>query len=302
MTNVFCFAGACAFLFLKGKKLQSIIFFFATVATMLICVLVLNYLSQGRMIEAMKYCSTGGAVFWKGPVKMFKNIVAYDTSGLMVIISAIAAIMFLNLRKLTGILALTFIISGVATVMMFLSPGVDINHLLDLEVIAIILLASFAAEQTMPRKFILSILTVITVFASISTMAFWRNDEQSPARKEGLEAVELLKKRNHPLLIEDTALSVIAGQRPFLLDPFSLRLARMNNEEFDRDFIGKIRQQFFGAIILMGNPDTFRWWLGPMYETTHFGHGFTDVLKEYYIRDPRFSKSYIYIPRKFPEE
>jgi len=88
---------------------------------------------------------------------------------------------------------------------------------------------------------------------------------------------------------------VLAGQQPYVLDPWMLRLLREGNPYFGEPLLQGLHNQTFGAVVLcMADPRTKfgQWW----YETGQFGPGFASTLNQNYHLVATFDDQRVYLP------
>ena len=88
---------------------------------------------------------------------------------------------------------------------------------------------------------------------------------------------------------------MLAGQEPYVLDPWMLRLLRKRIPDFGEPLLEGLRHQDFGAVVLcMADPKTDfgKWW----YETGHFGPGFASALNQNYRLAATFDDQRVYLP------
>jgi len=105
-----------------------------------------------------------------------------------------------------------------------------------------------------------------------------------------------------PILSENPVIPVLAGQQPYVLDPWMLRLLRNGNPYFGEPLLQGLHNQAFGAVVLcMADPKTKfgQWW----YETGQFGPGFASALDQNYHLVATFDDQRVYLPNSdIPDE
>ena len=193
--------------------------------------------------------------------------------------------------------ALFFVAVLAVTALIFGSPGLNENHFLDLQVASVVLIASSVAQVTVPlyRQLGICALSVVMLMAAVPLLRRFKNGDRRfhPHRfQKVLAAVGNLDK---PILSENPVIPVLAGQQPYVLDPWMLRLLRKNDAYFGEPLLQGLRKQAFGAVVLcMGDPKTKfgQWW----YETGQFGPGFASALTQNYRLVATFDDQRVYLP------
>jgi hypothetical protein len=109
------------------------------------------------------------------------------------------------------------------------------------------------------------------------------------------EAPSACGQRNGPLLSENPWFPLLAGERPFMLDPFMFRLLSLKDPEVALDLHRRLDSRYFRCVILWkpsevaDDPD----W----YATTHFGSGFLNRLEAAYEVGEEDGGAVVYLPR-----
>src|SRR5664279_3146381 len=98
-----------------------------------------------------------------------------------------------------------------------------------------------------------------------------------------------------PILSENPIIPLLAGQSPYVMDPWMLRMIGRRNLDFERPLLEGFQNQSFGAVVLcMADPRTNygRVW----YETESFGSGFVPALNRNYRLASVVDDQMIYLP------
>ncbi len=95
-------------------------------------------------------------------------------------------------------------------------------------------------------------------------------------------------------MAENPLLPIFAGEHPYLLDSFMLRIIRTNNSDIESTFWRELREKKFSAVVLEKNPNTKegKQW----YNEKHFGEGFIEKLEENYYFRKNIDDQFIYLP------
>lgn len=256
--------------------------------------------SQGRFLESLQACASGEPWRFAGILHLGERAFAADPVGVMIIALA-GAFGFASRPRLRDDLPLLlFLTTAVVTLGLSLSPGTDWNHLIDLEVAALVLLVSRLGADRVPRRAGHALLAMIALLAvaqiaTVGTYGFHRG--RDPRRESAIAAVRELGRDDQPLLVENSMLAVEAGYRPFVLDPFALRLLRSRRPDIDRDFRKRLAERQWAAVVLMRDPEAAG---DPWYETGHLGPGFREALLQTYRRSESHPDLIVYLPQDGP--
>ncbi len=89
---------------------------------------------------------------------------------------------------------------------------------------------------------------------------------------------------------------VLAGQQPYVLDPWMVQLLRTRFPEFQQPLLERLRRQEFSAVVLttgaISETGAQEW-----FENNSFGPGFVEALREHYILSQVIAHDYIYLPK-----
>lgn len=190
---------------------------------------------------------------------------------------------------LVATLALTIIIFG--------SPGTASNHLLDLQVASVILLAAFVANATsqLQRRLGIYALTLAMLVAAIPLFRHARSWSAWYHPHQFRRVIEAIGPTNKPILSENPVIPALAGQYPYVLDPWMVQLLQRHIPGFEQPLLERLRNRDFSAVVLTGNPSkqAVRRW----YDTVSFGPGFASALLENYKLATVIDKDWIFLPR-----
>lgn len=262
--------------------------------------------SHGRVVDIFKACALGGTG-WKrllgAPLFMEWNAFHSDLNVFLLVFFALTALLVDLLESPTKCLknlsALLFIATVVTTVAIYGSPGTNFNHLLDIQVASVVVLGCLATRPNQMQKrlgiYAMVVATLIPVGRSVAaqlnepaTSAFTKNE----SRLQGV--IGLVEKSDKPVLSENPIIPVLAGQSPYVLDPWMLSLLRKRIPHFGEPLLKRLRNQAFGVVVLSEDPETDygRDWYG----RELFGPGFTAALKENYRLLSATDHQFVYVP------
>lgn len=259
---------------------------------------VMHIASHGRALGILQATLMGGGSFdrfTKGPLLLVHIAQTGDPGSTGFLLLGFAALLALHGRAFLLMPPVFFICAVGLTSVVMGSPGSNINHLLDLHVASIILIAaSFSHEDARHRGFLASAL-VAAAFLALTPLSFNLLRAARSSESSRLEAVvRAVPASSKPLLAENPYVALLAGERPYVLDPFVVRTVAQRNPAFLDPLLKKLRAQEFRAVVLVVDPrsDDGREW----YISTHFGDGFREVLESNYHWSDRVGGQYIYLP------
>lgn len=304
LNMVFGVAAAFIWLLAKGSRRMAWELAAETCGGCLLVAGMMVVASQGRILEVFKACVFGGTnrtLMMLAPLHVWL-IASRADRGLLLFFSLALFALILELWSRSGKylqnLPLVFFLTTMAvTVVIFGSPGVVANHLVDVQIAAIVLFTAWLAKGAGARvkQFGIYALTLATVLATIPLLhklLVWDRRFQ-PDRFQ--RAIALIQDTHKPILAENPILPVLAGQRPYVLDPWMLRMLRERIPNFGDPLLEGLRHQTFGAVVLsVANAQTAR--ARAWYRWSNFGPGFLPALNENYRLAATVEDQLIYLP------
>ncbi|MCH7623204.1 MAG: hypothetical protein IIB46_03895 [Nitrospinae bacterium] len=294
--------------FLIQKKKSSAIYLASLTAIPgAVIIFLVNDFSQNRAFESFQACALGGfnlGYAIKTPL-WFATFIIRDP--FLMVLLGLAGCLIINKRKaiLDSFLFFYFTISFVSTFAIYSSPGTDNNHLIDLLIASTLVLAfEFQKNQNFFKLYNLSFLFII-----LGTLYTWIpgtisvKDHIEPIGKPTRDTIRFIADRLGPakenLLSENPLVPLLMGQRPIVMDAYSIRIIAKQSPAIHKDFIRKIENNYFGAIILLdwsGAPldqleETMEKTMekrssigvGRFYGAVHFPPGFLELIKKHYF-------------------
>jgi hypothetical protein len=183
-------------------------------------------------------------------------------------------------------------------------PGTDRNHLLELEVAAVLVLAAWlrADEHVHPTKRELvarGLMVAAILLALVRDARAWARGPR-PDAVPSRALIEQLAGEG-PLLSEDATAPVLLGRRPVLLDPYSYRVLVERGRVDPSELAARVRRREFTALVLLRDLHDPNHPLNPAYNQVHFGASVTGAMSEEYQFERRIGPYYIFRPRTRPD-
>lgn len=296
VTTAFGFAAALLWLILAGFSGKAWELVVETACGYLVVAAGMFFASHGRIVTIFKACASAGTSPIRtllGPFHML-SVALRDDPGLLLFF--FLALLVLPNRKARSLPVLFFLTTIAVTAFIFGSPGTSWNHLLDLQVASVIVIVSWLADKGAPvlKQVGTYAFALATLLAAIPVMHLLQAEDRvyPPHRFE--RAITLIGDKQKPILAENPLLPVVAGQRPFVMDPFMFRVIRQHVPHFADTLFEGLRKQAFGAVVLTKDAQTEagRSW----YQNDIFGPGFLASLSEGYRVASVLDDQYIYLP------
>jgi hypothetical protein len=254
--------------------------------------------SHGRALEIFRACAGGGGSLLfalQAPYQMLVKALQGDPVMLLFLVPAIALALSSFKNNKTEILPIYFVLVLLVTVIIFGSPGTNGNHLLDLQVAAVMLIAVSISRSPAIAEVGTGILALSLLVACGSTAQALHLDltNRRSFRVDAQQVLERLPADGRPVLAENPLVVLESGKAPYLLDPFMFRVATSKRPAFGKDLWEKINHKAFSAIILQFDPRTSGRW----YSEIHFGGEFLQDLEANYSSNYNLGDMYVYTPK-----
>ena len=301
LTTVFGLAAACIWLLAKGYKRVAWLLAAETGCGYLLVAGAMIVASHGRIVEIFRACASGGTN-WKFIASGFSRMesMAVYTDPALVLFAVLAFLLFAFLagsaKLLQNLLALFFLATITITIMIFGSPGTAANHLLDVQVASVILLATWVSTAASKRQKQLGIyaLALLTFIAAIPLLRHLRSSSAWYHPHQFRRVIAVIGPTEKPILSENPVIPALAGQYPYVLDPWMVQLLRKHVNGFEEPLLQGLRSQAFSGVVLSGDVtdnNVHRW-----YDTVSFGPGFVPALIGSYRLAQVIDRDYIYLP------
>jgi hypothetical protein len=257
--------------------------------------------SHGRVFGIFRACAAADSsmVFMlQAPL----HTVLIQMQDPVTLLFLVPAVVF-GLRAFWGqqahIIPMYFMFAALITIVIFGSPGTELNHLIDLQVASVLLFVLSIArvpEFLEPGTGLLAMSLFISCFPSARD---FHGDFLRPRLR--LDAERILASlpttgdNSEPLLAENPLLVLKAGKTPYLLDPFMFRVFVGNHPELGHDLWDRIKKRGFPVILLEHDPRTpeGKVW----YIDMHFGGEFLEDLNANYDFSHNINEILVYLPK-----
>jgi hypothetical protein len=296
ITSVFGIGAAVLWLLFHRKFRNAAILSVAWLAAVTIIVLLTQWASDGRAGSIFLLCARGGGNVHRllqGPHLLLADLAAQDRTLLAVWLLAI--IIIVATRQWTSLPAIFLLVTTAGTIVIYGSPGTHLNHLVDMDGAVMLVIATLSTRS---RVFHSPVLVVTLLLVMLAAGACWRQIGEMRRHNERRQMESALtdteSSTSHgPILAEDPLLPLLAGQRPYMLDPFMFRAIRKQKPEIADRFWEDLDGRHFKAVILRGPPDD------PQYSSNEgdFGPGFIQRLCQEYALASVHGSFYVFLPK-----
>lgn len=301
VTAVYAPAAVFLYFLLSGRRRQA-----WTVAALaaggfavVICAILIA--SHGRAFEILLESATAGSP-WTSIFHVPQRFATYtgveDLGGFPFLVLATAALLAWPGRFWRDLPPLYFL-SAVAVILgIFTTVGTDYNHLIDLHAAAVILLAVWVSRADRQQElFGLAALTVAALMAFFPAARNFRHGVDITPRRQQFRAVlQTVANNPKPILSDNPLIPILAGQTPYVLDPFLFRVFNSRDPRFAEPLWKMLQNKNFSAVVTLVDPNSK---LGTaVYEQDFFGPGFRKNLLENYKLSGKMEGNYIFLPRQ----
>jgi hypothetical protein len=261
-TVVFGVVAAALALLLVGERRRAIYLAAWTSAIALAGLIAFQITSHGRFWASLHAGASGGAT-WRTVVRAPLWLANFIGPGdALWLVLGMSTLLALPAPARRGVLPLAFVTTFVITLIVFGSPGIGGNHFLDVEVAAVLLLATQARAAQLPSPFQLGSLALASIITLASTAQFFARVRWFPVEKLAEEAGS----GDGPLLAENPWVAIAAGERPVLLDAMTFHAIASRDPTMAADLNDRLDRRQFRAVILKlpldfrGAPWAERWY------------------------------------------
>jgi hypothetical protein len=185
--------------------------------------------------------------------------------------------------------------SAIVTVVILGSSGTSYNHLLDLNVAAVVTFSTWAWRQ---GKQYLTFCTALLAMAIVLALPLFgpmlQSETDSTMRQNFRQALQLTGGSSKPVLAENPLLALEAGMTPYVLDPYMLAALNRGNPAFAQPLWNRLAEKSFSEVVLAEGADT--WWGRVWYTKYAFGPGFLRHLNQNYHLVWKGKGTFVYLP------
>jgi hypothetical protein len=200
----------------------------------------------------------------------------------------------------THAIPLYFLLAVLVTVVIFGTPGTELNHLIDLQVASVLLFVLSVSRLPEFSEIGTGLLAMSLFISCFPSARDFHGDFLRPRLRQDAERIlaslPASAEASEPVLAENPLLVLKTGKTPYLLDPFMFRVFVGKHPELGRDLWDRIKQQRFPVIVLEHDPRTpeGKIW----YTEMHFGGEFLEDLNQNYDFSHNINEILVYLPKR----
>ena len=294
-TTVFGTAAVLLYLLLNQRR-RSALRLLALTAGGYALVLAGIYLgSDGRAFEVFRLTAAGGISLRSilvSPSSMVDAMTGYLGETILLALGT-ATLLSTGARNMRRIPPLLFVCTLVVTVVIFSSDGVAGNHLIDLHVASAALVVDWAL-QAGTTDFAIDASAAACLIVWLGLVVNHGSADTVPVRAQLQDVIHVVGRTDQTILSENPLVPIVAGQQPYLIDPFSFRLMLEKRPSLGEPMWKMLHERRFAAVVLMHDPNSDEG--RDFYAGTHFGQGFMERLQRDYELAGTPGGQYLYLP------
>jgi hypothetical protein len=243
--------------------------------------------SHGSMLASFRACGSGGRFVLS---YLPENFGYWRPGDVTWMIGGVALTLARGRRALTHPFCAGGLWCLASTLFVFTSRGTHVNHLVDSCVMGALAMGVAMADQDWEARWARLLLPAATLFGS-SEAVFFGGTQAAISELE--QATIAIPPGSGPILSEQPWIPLLAGERAFVLDSYSLLQTRHASPAVDGEFLHDLDERKFRAVVLLGRPERDRYW----YDAWEFGVGFREHLLANYSFVQVAGAHAIYLPR-----
>jgi hypothetical protein len=306
LTTVFGVAAVVLGWALARRYKEALQLALATAGGYMLVLAAMYFGSDGRVLGIFRACASGGGSLsytLQAPIHMLSKALEVDPIFSLFLIPAAACCLASYQEDKTRILPNYFVLALLVATVIFGSPGIGINHLLDLHVAAILLIVIFISQSPQFAEAGTVLLALSFLVAIVPTAQNLHGDlHRRSFSADAQQAVQRIPSLGGtggadapPILAENPLVVLKAGKTPYVADPFMFRILARTHPALAKNFWEKMTHRGFSAVILQKDPSSAEgniW-----YTDMHFGGEFLQDLDANYALSYTVGQMYVYTPK-----
>jgi Glycosyltransferase family 87 len=301
VTAVYAPAAACLYFLFSGRRQRARTLAALSVGGFVIVLGTMIIASHGRFIEIFMDSATAGSR-WTSVLRIPTRFAMYtgveDVGGFPFFILAAAALAGWPVSFRRDLPPFYFLTAVGAMLGIFATVGTDYNHLIDLQAAAVVLLAVWISRSGRQQSlFGLAALSIAALMAFFPAARNLRHGQDTLSRRQGFQAVfQAVANNPKQILADNPLIPVLAGQTPYVLDPFMIRAFNHRNPRFAEPLWKMLQEKDFSAVVTLNDPESEEG--ATVYREVFFGPGFRKNLLANYKLYKKMNENYIFLPRQ----
>lgn len=303
ITSVFGIATVVLWLFFNGRKNSA--FKFAGIYSIftILFIISLQIFSSGRFIEIFIFCASGGTTiikFIKSPFNLINCITGTDPGVITILTFSLTLIFYKGRGIIKSQYALYMTVTLFITLFIFGSEGIVGNHLIDLNIASIFVIAGFIKEHEVETDMVIKCSLIVIILAFLINAHSLRQIRKGKPLLASMKETAVLVDKSKNMISENPWLCIIMNRDIYMLDPWMFRLIEQKKPELLSEFYKRFDKGGFDCIVFDQNP--LAPWIPDWFDYGHFGRNFLGYTFKYYRLRESHDLYYIYTPVSFPTD
>ena len=284
------------------------VFVVAIVGALLFEVVAFQVVSGGRFADnILELSATGSERFGSFDDASDRvRLILREGLGPLILLPLLAAVgtVVAVRRRDVSIYHFAFVAALLATSVVLVDPGAYVNHLLDIQVLSLLVIGELwrHLSPAPQRSLTWASLAIVVLLVAASALTFRENVSlrrdfhvlvHGTADRDRLPRLAGAIAPGERILSEDPFVSVSRDVRPVILDSYMLLTLLERHPEWRRDLLERIEEAEFDKVVLYYVPSEAPQW----YERIHLGTGVIRAVERRYRPARRVDGYWIYVPR-----
>jgi hypothetical protein len=280
----------------------------AFIGAVVVGFVVFQFVSHGRLTDNLVELSATSSDRFGSFDDVLERIrlIVREGLGALVLLPLLAMVGTLAAarRRNVGIYHLAFVAALLVTFAVLLDPGAYVNHLLDMQVLSLLVIGDLWRQVTPvpPSRPSWASFTIVVGLVAATSVTYVQNVSAGSDLRvliEGTDAADRVPRLEETIgnsdrvLSEDPFIPVSRDLHPVILDPFMLISLFDRHPEWERDLIGRITRAEFDKIVLLYVPEEAPEW----YRRVHLGSEVVHAIERRYRPAEQVDDYWVYVPR-----
>ncbi len=262
-------------------------------------VIIIQAASSGRFLNIFSLLAAGGTTiskFVKLPFNFISCTASTDPGSLVILITALTIMVYKGKDIIRSKYALYMAATLAMTLFIFGSEGIVGNHLIDIHIASVLVIAAFISEYRIEADMAIKCCFIVLIIASTLNAHSLKQDLKKQPLLASMRQTAELVNDNKNMISENPWLPIIMGRHVYMLDPWMFRLIDIKKPVLVESFYKRLDSGGFDCIVFDQDPNAP--WIPDWFDYSHFGRNFMNYVFKTYRQRENYGPYYIYIPVK----
>lgn len=301
LTSVFGIAAVVLWLFFNNRKKSS--FKFAGIFSIItiLFIITIQIVSSGRFMDIFTLCASGGTTivkFAKSPFNFINCLTNTDPGVIAVLTLGLTLTIYKGRDIIVSQYSLYMAITLAITLFIFGSEGIVGNHLIDIHIAAVFVIAGFIKEYEIKTDMVIKCSFVVIILAFLINAHSLKQISKEKSFLLSIKETALSIDKTGSMISQNPWLPIIMDREIYMLDPWMFRLIEQKRPELLSAFYKRFDKGGFDYVVFDQNP--LAPWIPDWFVTGHFGRNFLNHTFRYYKIRENHDMYYIYTPNSVP--